>query len=71
MMIPSKKDYKITGYFSNMNCKMKMSHLRGKSLIFINQTVDLNPNHQLAAYQAAIDQEIEFSKPPIAPVSDF
>ncbi len=43
----------------------------GQTWSFINQTGDLNPNHQLAAYQAAIDREVEISKPPITPVSGF
>ena len=43
----------------------------GQTWSFINQTGDLNPNHQLAAYQAAIDREVEISQPPIAPVSGF
>ena len=43
----------------------------GQTWSFINQTGDLNPNHQLAAYQAAIDREVEISQPPITPVSGF
>ena len=43
----------------------------GQAWSFINQTGDLNPNHQLAAYQAAIEREVEISQPPIAPVSGF
>ena len=43
----------------------------GQAWSFINQTGDLNPNHQLAAYQAAIEREVENSKPPIDPVSGF
>ncbi|MDJ0691371.1 MAG: lipase family protein [Xenococcaceae cyanobacterium MO_188.B32] len=43
----------------------------GQAWSFINQTGDLNPNHQLAAYQAAIDREVEISQPPITPVSGF
>ncbi|ELS00946.1 putative lipase [Xenococcus sp. PCC 7305] len=43
----------------------------GQTWSFINQTGDLNPNHQLAAYQAAIDQEVEIHKSPITPMSGF
>ncbi len=43
----------------------------GQTWSFINQTGDLSPNHQLAAYKAAIDREVEISQPPIDPVSDF
>ena len=39
----------------------------GQQWSFINQTEDLNPNHQLAAYQDAIDNNVEISKPIIAP----
>ncbi|MDJ0897323.1 MAG: lipase family protein [Xenococcus sp. MO_188.B8] len=39
----------------------------GQRWSFINQTGDLNPNHQLAAYQVAIDNEVEISRPIIAP----
>lgn len=43
----------------------------GQTWSFINQTGDLNPNHQLAAYQDAIDREVEISKPLLAPLSGF
>ena len=43
----------------------------GQAWSFVNQTGDLNPNHQLAAYQAAIDREIETSQPPISSISAF
>ena len=39
----------------------------GQRWSFINQTGDLNPNHQLAAYQDAIDHDVEISTPIIAP----
>ncbi len=39
----------------------------GQRWSFMHQTGDLNPNHQLAAYQAAIDLDVETSKPIIAP----
>ena len=39
----------------------------GQRWSFINQTGDLNPNHQLAAYQDAIDHNVEISQPIIAP----
>ena len=39
----------------------------GQRWSFINQTGDLNPNHQLAAYQDAIDRDVEISTPIIAP----
>ncbi len=43
----------------------------GQTWSFIYQTGDLNPNHQLAAYQAAIDREVEISQSPISPFADF
>ncbi len=43
----------------------------GQAWSFINQTGDLNPNHQLAAYQAAIEREIETSQPPLSSISNF
>ena len=43
----------------------------GQAWSFVNQTGDLNPNHQLAAYQAAIDKEVETSELPIDPFSSF
>lgn len=43
----------------------------GQTWSFLNQTGDLNPNHQLAAYQDAIDQEVEISNPPLSPVSNY
>ena len=36
----------------------------GQAWSFVKQTGDLSPNHQLAAYQAAIDEEMETSEPP-------
>ena len=39
----------------------------GQRWSFINQTGDLNPNHQLAAYQDAIDRDVEISTPIVAP----
>lgn len=43
----------------------------GQAWSFVNQTGDLSPNHQLAAYQAAIDDEVETSEAPIDAFSSF
>ena len=43
----------------------------GQAWSFVNQTGDLNPNHQLAAYQAAIDQEVETLESQIKSISSF
>ena len=43
----------------------------GQRWSFINQTGDLSPNHQLAAYQAAIDREVETYQSSLGSVSDF
>lgn len=39
----------------------------GQSWSFIYQTGNLNPNHQLAAYQTAINQEFELAQPLLNP----
>ena len=44
----------------------------GQTWSFINQTGDLSPNHQLGAYKAAIDREVEKYQPfTLDPVSGF
>ena len=43
----------------------------GQTWSFINQTGDLSPNHQLAAYKAAIEREVETYQPSLGSVSDF
>ena len=43
----------------------------GQTWSFIYQTKDLNLNHQLASYQAAIDREVEKPELPSEPISGF